>query len=96
MTASIHCNAKRIGWVQMPADGGRTLLTFDAENERDGFERFIDAWWDEARSRVTMDLLAVEIAAKDPFFVPSRSAKLKYWICMVAAQAADRKLPSAA
>jgi hypothetical protein len=97
VTASIYRDTVRIGWVQVPPDGSRALVTFDTEVERDGFEQFVHAWWKEARPKVTMDLLTIEIAAKDPAFVPSLPAKLRYWISsLVMEAAASRKLRTAA
>jgi hypothetical protein len=97
VTASIYRDTVRIGWAQVPPDGSRALVTFDIEGERDGFEQFVHAWWQEARSKVAMDLLTLEIAAKDPGFVPSLPAKLRYWISSLVTEAASsRRLRSAA
>jgi hypothetical protein len=97
VTASIYREALRIGWVQVPADGGRTLITFDIEGERAGFEQFVDFWWQQQKQAIALDLLTLEIVAKDPGFVPSLPSKLKYWISSFVAQAtSDRKLRTAA
>ena len=80
VTASIYRDAARIGWVQVPADGGRALFTFDADCERSSFERFVEGWWIVACHRITLDPLAAEFANSDPGFVLRLPAKMRYWV----------------
>ena len=96
VTASIYRDAARIGWVQVPADGGRPLFTFDAECERASFERFVEGWWIVASSRVTLDPLAVEFANSDPGFALRLPAKMRYWVKACVANTAAAKLEAAA
>lgn len=95
VTASIYRSETHIGWVQLPADGGRALFTFEADGERSSFEQFVETWWQDAQAQVPLDLLAVEFSRRDPNFAPPLSAKMRYWVTMFVAEA-GKKLRSAA
>lgn len=93
LTASIYRDGMRVGWVQVPADGGATRFTFDMEGERALFERHVECWWQTARAEVPLALTAVEFAGQDPAFTPRLLSKLSYWVdALVRAAAASRKL----
>lgn len=96
LTASIYCGARRVGWVQVPADGGTTLLTFDADGERALFVQYVERWWEAARTQVTFELTALEFARNDPSFAPRLQAKLKYWVAALVGAAAEKKIRTAA
>lgn len=85
VTATIYRDDTRIGWVQLPADGGRALFTFDVDNERSDFEQFIESWWQGTRAQVPQDLLAIELSHNDPNFASHLRAKMRYWVtaCVV-------------
>ena len=61
VTASIYRDDTRIGWVQLLGNGGRALFTFDADSERNGFERFVETRWQGAQ--------APDLAAKMQYWV---------------------------
>jgi hypothetical protein len=96
VTASIYRDAMRIGWVQVPADGGRALFTFDADGERGSFERFVEGWWSAASSRITLDPLATEFATSDPGFALRLPAKMRYWVMAWVAGTPVSRLEAAA
>lgn len=50
VTASIYRGETRVGWVQLVGNGGRALFTFDADSERNGFERFVETRWQGAQA----------------------------------------------
>lgn len=97
LTASIYCDVTRVGWVQVPADGGTTLFTFDADGERSMFEQYVERWWEAARAQVPFELTALEFASNDSSFAPRLQAKLKYWVtALVGAAAAEKKIRTVA
>lgn len=97
VTASIYRDNMRIGWVQVPADGGTTLFTFDVEGERTGFEQHVESWWPTAQTQIAFDLTTVEFASNNPQYMPRLHAKLKYWvISLVQGANMEKKIKAAA
>ncbi|HJV51718.1 MAG TPA: hypothetical protein VJ652_09675 [Noviherbaspirillum sp.] len=80
ITASIYHGGVRVGWVQVPADGGTALFTFDMDGERSAFEQYVEQWWSSAQAQVAIELTALEFARTTPGFAPRLQAKLKYWV----------------
>ncbi|MGE5621724.1 MAG: hypothetical protein ACM3WS_01000 [Bacillota bacterium] len=97
VTASIYRSGMRVGWVQVPADGGTALFTFDIDGERAPFERYVEQWWDGAQTQVSFELTAIEFARHTPGFAPRLQAKLRYWVAaLVDTATAEKKFKTAA
>jgi len=92
VTATICRDDRRIGWVQLPADGGRALFTFDADSERSDFEQFVETWWHGTRAHVPQDLLAVDLSPNDPNFASHLRAKMRYWVTAFIVEALGHNL----
>ncbi|WP_040039500.1 hypothetical protein [Noviherbaspirillum autotrophicum] len=96
VTASIYRGGLRVGWVQIPADGGAALFTFDSDGDRAPFEEYVEHWWDTSQTQVSFELTAVEFARATPGFTPRLHAKLKYWVtALVGAATQVRKFSPA-
>lgn len=97
VTASIYRGGVRVGWVQIPADGGTALFTFDIAGDRAPFEQYVEHWWDSAQPQVSFDLTALEFARGTPGFTPRLHSKLKYWVgALVRSATEERKFRTAA
>lgn len=97
VTASIYRDSVRIGWVQLPADGGTELFTFDIEGERAGFEQYVELWWRNVPDSGAFDPTAVESAGNNPGCIPSLRTKLKCWVASLVREAsAEKKIKTAA
>lgn len=97
ITASIYRDNVRIGWVQLSADGGTALFTFDIEGERAGFEQHVERWWQTAQTQVGFDLTAIESAGSNPMAIPPLPAKQKCWVtALVQDVSPEKKVKTAA
>lgn len=97
VTASIYRDNVRIGWVQLPADGGTELFTFDIEDERAGFEQYVELWWQNVPAQVALNPTEVESAGNNPESIPSLRTKLKYWVTSLVQEAStEKKIKTAA
>lgn len=91
ITASIYRDATRVGWVQIPADGGAALFTFDIDGDRAPFEQYVEHWWNTSQAQVSFDLTALEFARSTYGFTPRLHAKLKYWVAALVQAASEVK-----
>lgn len=78
--AAICRGELRVGGVDMPADGGPVLFTFDDEDERALFEQHVESWWQTLPAPPALDLTTLEFASNSPEFVPPLNMKLKQWV----------------
>jgi len=78
--ASICRDELRVGGVDVPADGGPALFTFEEENERAVFEQHVESWWQTLPALPALDLTTLEFASNSPEFVPPLNMKLRQWV----------------
>lgn len=97
VTASIYRDSARIGWVQLPADGGDALFTFDIESERAGLQQYVELWWQTAQARVASAPATAEFSSTHPALIPPLCVKLKYWVTsLVREESAEKKIKTLA
>jgi hypothetical protein len=97
ISATICLGGRPIGSVTDSADTGKPTFEFSLPLDRVMFETFINQWWERTNPLQLYSLEAIAMLAQNPAYVPTLTAKMRYWVQSVAYPSeADRPFKAAA